>query len=569
MLRNLKIGAKVMVAPFVIVVFLAALSMVSIGTTDNNVKAIKDIENTAFDRVGAVNSIVKHGNELQSRLFRASMFGLMNAQGKVQESAKEAELLIVLLQVDLARLREIEKTPRQDAILADIGEPMEAFFRDARNALNRAVANPAFGVTMTRSAALSFTDILEKLEEFREIEIETSKIRTATSLESAETGRTLVIAISLGLVVTAFALSFLVGRTISRPVISLTRVMEELSHGNHDIEVPNTGRRDELGRMAKTLEIFRENAQERERMQAEEGERHRAQLAEAHRREVLGRLADTLEANVTTVVERVAVSAKKLKSTAQTMGTSATTAGAETEEARNFAEQASSNVRSVAAATEELSSSINEVGRQVQYSSDVAREAAQQSEEATQMIDSLKVAAGRIGDVVSLINDIAGQTNLLALNATIEAARAGEAGRGFAVVASEVKSLANETSQATDEIKSHVDEIQSHTDNAVDSVGRISKVIHQINETSSSIASAVEEQIAAASEISGSVQQAAEGATAVAGNVERLRGIVNATGDDANDVLVAADEMSGNAEGLSEEVDSFLQGLRAQERQAA
>jgi methyl-accepting chemotaxis protein len=231
--------------------------------------------------------------------------------------------------------------------------------------------------------------------------------------------------------------------------------------------------------------------------------------------------------------------------------------------AASGANQATANVQTVAAASEELSTSITEIGRQVTQASTVSRKAADEGERTNKTVSGLSESAQRIGEVVALINDIASQTNLLALNATIEAARAGEAGKGFAVVASEVKSLANQTAKATDDIRAQVAAIQAETRSAVDAIQGISKTILEVNEISSSIATAVEEQTAATQEITRNVQEAASGTQEVSRNMGSVTEAVEQAGSTASQVLSAADRLAKQASTLRTEVDHFLETIRA------
>jgi methyl-accepting chemotaxis protein len=226
-------------------------------------------------------------------------------------------------------------------------------------------------------------------------------------------------------------------------------------------------------------------------------------------------------------------------------------------------ELAFSNVRTVAGATSELAASIQDIGRQAAQSSSVAGKAVEEAQRTDATVQALAAGAQRIGEVVGLINDIASQTNLLALNATIEAARAGEAGKGFAVVASEVKTLANQTAKATDEITGHVTQIRAATNDAVTAIQIIGRTIAEVNQIAASIAAAVEEQTGATQDIAHSIEQAARGTKEVSSNIDGVKQAATDTGAAAAQVLGSAGEVARQSEALSQEVNSFIAGVKA------
>ncbi len=277
----------------------------------------------------------------------------------------------------------------------------------------------------------------------------------------------------------------------------------------------------------------------------------------------MDKLADSFEAAIGEIVDTVSSAATELEASASTLTSTAARGQELTTMVAAASEEASTNVQSVASATEELSSSITEISRQVQESARVAGDAVSQARTTTDRVGELSAAAARIGDVVELINTIAGQTNLLALNATIEAARAGEAGRGFAVVASEVKALAEQTAKATGEIGQQIASIQTATDHSVGAIKDISHTIEKLSEISSTIAAAVEEQGAATQEISRNVQQAAAGTHQVSSNITDVQHGASETGSASAQVLAAAQSLSGDSNRLKLEVGKFLSTVRA------
>jgi methyl-accepting chemotaxis protein len=359
----------------------------------------------------------------------------------------------------------------------------------------------------------------------------------------------------------ALAVSVFVARGITRPLQRMTGAMKDLAGGKLDVEVPGIGRRDEVGEMADAVEVFKNNASARKELEAEQKETETR--AVAHRKADMIKLADDFEGAVGDIVETVSSASTLLEASAGSLTATAERAQELTTMVAAASEEASTNVQSVAAATEEMASSVNEISRQVQESARMAGEAVEQARATNDRVGELSKAAARIGDVVELINTIAGQTNLLALNATIEAARAGESGRGFAVVASEVKALAEQTAKATGEIGQQISGIQAATQESVNAIKAISGTIEKLSEISSAIAAAVEEQGAATQEISRNVQQAAHGTQQVSSNITDVQRGASETGSASSQVHSAAQSLSGESNRLKLEVGKFLNSVRA------
>ncbi|WP_315830946.1 methyl-accepting chemotaxis protein [Bradyrhizobium prioriisuperbiae] len=367
-----------------------------------------------------------------------------------------------------------------------------------------------------------------------------------------------LVGIALLLVV---GMSLLLGRSIVKPITGMTAAMRSLASGDTATEIPARERGDEVGAMAQSVQIFKDNMIEAERLRGEQDALKRK--AEAEKKGFLTRLADEFETGVRTSLDTLGQSATGMRTMSQSMSATAEEASRQATTVAAAASQATSNVQTVAVATEELSSSVSEIGRQVTQSTQIAAKAVEEANRTNVTVQGLSAAAQKIGDVVKLISAIASQTNLLALNATIEAARAGEAGRGFAVVASEVKSLANQTAQATEEISAQVAAMQGATGEAVQAIANIGGTIAAINEIATTIASAVEQQGAATLEIARNVQQAAQGTGQVSHNIVGVNHAAGQTGTAASQVLLSAEELSQQSATLRADVDHFLANIRA------
>ncbi len=369
-----------------------------------------------------------------------------------------------------------------------------------------------------------------------------------------------VIAITGVATIVGIAVGIYLIRDVSRGIASIVAPMQALGRGELTAEVPHQGEKTEIGSMADSLQVFKEALIAKKAADEAAAREADAKIERGHR---VDNITREFEAMIGEIVNTVSSASAQLESSAGTLTATAERSRELTTVVAAASEEASTNVQSVASATEEMASSVNEISRQVQESARMAGGAVSEARKTNDRVSELSKAAARIGDVVELINTIAGQTNLLALNATIEAARAGEAGRGFAVVASEVKALAEQTAKATGEIGQQISGIQAATQESVNAIKGISGTIEKLSEISSAIAAAVEEQGAATQEISRNVQQAAQGTLQVSSNITDVQRGANETGSASAQVLSAAQSLSGDFNRLKLEVSKFLNSVRA------
>lgn len=369
-----------------------------------------------------------------------------------------------------------------------------------------------------------------------------------------------IVAALLSVMAIIVLMHILVRKLVTVPVLGMTDAMSRLASGDKNVAIPSSDKEDEIGSMAHAVQVFKENAIEMDRLSQEN--KRAQERTEQERRKALEDMAVAFEEEVSGIVIHVKEAASSLQVLAQGMSEAAGVVGQNAENASGAAMSITSNVEAVAASSEELSASVDEISRQVNTSSEQARLAADTSQDATQNVESLSNKVTEISEIVGLISDIATQTNLLALNATIEAARAGEAGKGFAVVASEVKNLANQTAKATEQIEIQINNVVGATQETVQGISKINHAINGVQETSSAIAAAIEEQGAATREIAGSAAQTAQDVGLVSSTVAEVKEGAQSNVGRSQQVLTASDELQTQAERLDRQLSEFVQNLR-------
>ena len=574
LILNLSIGAKLGIASGLGIVLVATMMIVQMGAnaTTRNLEARMAAQQTiARDAVDAKASI--RGMQIGTRDIR-----LVNTAADMQKASdylaarlnsvnKFADEMLRLSRSAENRAR-IEKLKARASDYARGTQQIAAARTEAIAAagsadaariakLNEDAARIAREVTLPIAAEIE--QLANQIADFAKHGVEEQAAQSAREMATAEWES---LALGIGTILLLIGSSFFSYFTISRPMRALSVSMEELAGGNFAVVLPGLGRKDELGAVAGAVDKFKVVSEQKAREEAE-AKIKQDQVAAQQRKAEMVKLANSFEAAVGEIVETVSSASTELEASAGTLTSTAERAQEVTTMVAAASEEASTNVQSVASATEELSSSVNEISRQVQESARMAGEAVDQARATNDRVGELSKAAARIGDVVELINTIAGQTNLLALNATIEAARAGEAGRGFAVVASEVKALAEQTAKATGEISQQITGIQGATQESVHAIKEISGTIERLSEIASTIAAAVEEQGAATQEISRNVQQAAHGTQQVSSNITDVQRGASETGSASAQVLSAAQSLSSDSNRLKLEVGKFLDSVRA------
>jgi methyl-accepting chemotaxis protein len=488
-------------------------------------------------------------NRLEARKVIEEQLKLFNERFEVvaKTSDAEARALVPGVREAFAAYQQNQK-----ATLAAIDAASSAKLTDSAEKLRGDVMKSYVAAETLRTKLRAVVDRLSKrVDEHEEVIAE----------EYASQSKLLII-ISFACVACGMLLGFVIGQYgVAKPLRAMVDLLQSLAGGKFEIDIHSTERKDEIGDVAKSALVFKQNGLAKIQLEAEQKEAE-ARIAQ-QRKADMHKLADDFESAVGEIINVVSSASNELEASANTLTATAERSQQVSTTVAAASEEASTNVQSVASATEELTSSVNEISRQVQESARMAGDAVGQARETTDRVSELSKAASRIGDVVDLINTIAGQTNLLALNATIEAARAGDAGRGFAVVASEVKALAEQTAKATGEIGQQIAGIQSATQDSVSAIRGISDTIAKLSEISSTIAAAVEEQGAATQEISRNVQNAAQGTQQVSSNITDVQRGASETGSASTQVLSAAKSLSSDSHRLKLEVGRFLGTVRA------
>jgi len=556
MFANMKIASRLLFGFGALVILIALLAGFSVHTGQTSARSLADVIRLKTDST-LDERAEKRVNEARVYLWRYLATGDAALSSKVVDGFKLARARVDDLIAHTEDKTRLSKAKQMAASLDELEKAAGSIaeFRGHNASLDTPQAKTAISDTI--AAADKLTAIGEELADAYD--------QAATSREQAardEIDDAIRVAFIIGglSILLGLGLSFGTARSITAPINGMIGVMDRLAAHDLAVAVPGLDRPDEIGAMARSVEIFKGGMIEAEQLRREQ-EAAKTRAAEEQRR-LMNAMADKFEGSVQAVVEAVSSSAVQMQSTAGSMSATAEQTSRQAIAVAAAAEQASANVQTAASAAEQLAASVAEIGRQVADSSQIAVSAVDEAARTNDRVLGLAEAAAKIGEVINLINNIASQTNLLALNATIEAARAGEAGKGFAVVASEVKHLANQTAKATEDISTQIGNVQQATNDTVTAIKSIGGTIHRINEITSAIAAAVEEQAAATQEIARNVQQAASGTQEVSGNISGVQQAASETGSAAGEVLAAAGELSRQSDYLTGQVNSFIAEVR-------
>jgi len=556
---DLPIAAKVFLGPVFVFCALIATATVAVLSLQAGRDGVRDLSDRVFERYQLAASAKEATEGLHIGLLRTlSIAANESDTAKLQRSIKAVGVEEQKVRNGLAELQ--RHVGADDQTVAKLIKEFGAYEAAAKEVLDSVATDSATATMMMVGAEAEYDKLAVLLDTFR---TDADQLRVSTSRDTVEAatraGWTLFL-IVLGAAALSALVTIVSARALTRPIRRLAEIMRTLARGDFETAIAGVDRKDEIGEMARAVEVFKVNGQEHARL-ATEQERERA--AKDRRAGELERLTKEFEASAGAWTEALTGAAGDMQTVAQSMSAKAGATNQRSVDVAAGAEEMSATVNAVAASAEELSASIGAIAKQVAESRTMAAEGVADAQRTNEVMQMLAGVAERIGAVVHLINGIAAQTNLLALNATIEAARAGEAGKGFIVVAGEVKALAAQTSKATEEISGQVAEVQAVARRAAEDVNKISRTIARISEIAGAVSAGVEQQNAATGEIARNVAEAASNTRLVSENVASVKQLATDTGQIADSVLASARDMAGKTDDFAAKLRRFLETVRA------
>jgi methyl-accepting chemotaxis protein len=559
-LSNLKLAGKIALPSALIAVVVVVIAWQSISALNHMGGVVDDVLDTSLAKVIQAQAASYNFNSLTSDDRDILFAKTPDARAKA-EKAYAADLAAT--QTALDALYKLQHTPARRALTEQVRTKIGKFIEMEQKAFALArdgKVDDAYVIVVGDANALcdDAAKLLTQIAKGNQDDI----VETRQDLASQVSSMLWLLATiaGLGFVIGFGALAWIVTRQVARPIGHVTDALRTLAEGDLSVAVHGTERRDEVGVLAHALASLKDQMIEADRLRTAQATER---AAREQRAQIIEKLTQGFDQSVATTLDGTTQAAAAMRQDSEEQAAMANQTDGRLATVAAAAEQATANVQTVASAAEELSTSIAEISQQVSKAARISSEAAEETNRTNTMVQSLAGAADRIGEVVKLINDIAGQTNLLALNATIEAARAGEAGKGFAVVAGEVKNLANQTAKATGDIRTQISSVQEETHRAVEAIKTIAGVIDQVREISSGIAAAVEEQGSATAEIARNVQEAAQGTQEVSRNLGDVAQATKNTVAIAEKTRSTAETLAKDASELRGEVASFLDNVRA------